>query len=111
MFNLPPDLPPGDFSITTVIIGFVMSLWGACVSYLIKVKNGVLTCSVRDFFYEVAVCLFAGFMVFMLCVGVGIPMSISGAFAGLGGHFGARTLFLLKKVLFSRAEAWIKKGD
>lgn len=112
LFNLPPEFPPGgDFNLTTIVVGLVMSFWGGLVSFLIKVRSGALACSIRDFVFEIVICLFAGSIIFMLCVGAGIPMTLCGGLAGLGGHYGARTLFLLKKILFSRAEAWIKKGD
>lgn len=100
VFNLPQLPPGGDFNWVTLIIGFCMSFWGGVISYLMRMKAGIVNCSWREFFIEVSISLFAGYLVFVLCVSAGVPVHVAGALAGLGGHNGTRTIFYLNKLFF-----------
>lgn len=104
-----PDLPPGDFNATTAVIGLVMALWGGAVSYAHRILRGVVRCSIREFLLEMFISLFSGFLVFVFAIWFGVPPLVAGAFAGLGGHSGTRTIFLFTKIFFKQAETIGKK--
>ncbi len=103
--NLPP---PGDWNIFTVLIGLGMSAWGGAVSFLHRARRGITKCNKTEFFIELLSSMLAGFIVFLLSIWLGVPVMAAGAFAGIGGHAGTRTIFLIRGIVFSAAR---RKGE
>lgn len=96
--------PPGDFNAWTVGLGIGMAAWGGAVSYAHRVLRGIAKCSMRDFAIEIFISCFAGLLVFIFALYVGVPVYVAGALSGVGGHAGARTLFLIQRFAIRRAE-------
>ena len=96
--------PPGDFNFWTLLIGLGMAVWGGAVSYAHRVLRGAARCNVRELLLELFISSFAGFFVFLIAIYSGVPVYVAGAFSGLAGHAGARTIILMQRAAFARAK-------
>jgi hypothetical protein len=92
--NLPD--PGNGVSWWSILLALLLSAWGGAVSYLHRVARGKLRCSLREFAVEIFTSLFAGMIVYAIAHAFGFNPLLGGALAGLGGHAGTRTIFLLQ---------------
>lgn len=105
--NLPPNADQG-VTLASVLLAAALSLWGGAVSYLHRVRRGANSINWREFSIDAFTSLFAGLLVFFIAVSLGVPSLMAGSLSGLGGHAGTRTVFLLQRIFFRKAE---KLGD
>jgi len=80
-----------------------LSVWGGVVSYVQKVKNGIIhRFSVTELVGELVTSAFMGVLTFWLCEWARLSPLLTAAFVGVSGHMGSRGLFLLEQALRKR---------
>lgn len=100
-----PD-PNSGLNMSSAIIAFVIGAWGGLIAFLQRVREGKAKFSWADFLIEVSISMFAGFVVWHFAIWLTVPESGAGAFAGLAGHQGARTFFIIKAIVIDRAKRY-----
>ena len=80
----------------------ILAAWGGTINFLHRVKRGKVKCNLREYAIEIFTSLFAGLTVCAIVLAFNWSPYLAGAFAGLGGHYGARTIFLLRGVLIGK---------
>ena len=83
--------------------GYLLALaaWGA-ITHAIQQMRRAKSISIWSLVGETFVCVFAGFLAGLISSGLGASESLTWAAAAAGGHFGPRTLYLLRDRLFER---------
>ena len=83
--------------------GYLLALaaWGA-ITHAIQQMHRSKSISIWSLVGETFVCVFAGFLAGLISSGLGASESLTWAAAAAGGHFGPRTLYLLRDRLFER---------
>ena len=83
--------------------GYLLALaaWGA-ITHAIQQMRRNQKISLWQLAGETFVCVFSGFLAGLISSGLGANESLTWAAAAAGGHFGPRTLFLLRDRLFDR---------
>lgn len=83
--------------------GYYLALaaWGA-ITHAIQQMHRSKSISIWSLAGETFVCVFSGFLAGLISSGLGANESLTWAAAAAGGHFGPRTLFLLRNQLFNR---------
>ena len=83
--------------------GYLLALavWGA-ITHTIQQMRRAKSISIWSLVGETFVCVFAGFLAGVISSGLGASESLTWAAAAAGGHFGPRTLYLLRDRLFER---------
>jgi hypothetical protein len=104
--NLPD--PNQGAGLWSIIMALTLSIWGGVVNYLNRVRAGKQKFAWKELATDLFTSAFAGFVVFLLGSAFGAPDSLTGAMCGLAGHYGARTIFLLRSIVINKAE---KFGD
>ncbi|QEY15481.1 holin [Cellvibrio sp. KY-GH-1] len=100
----------GDHNWLGYLLCLGISLWGGLINYLSRLRgNGVLF-SWAEFVIEIAVSMFAGFIVGLVAMSWDLNIMMAMALAGIGGHAGSRTLFLCTRIFHKRLESWADKG-
>lgn len=94
---------PTSWSLGIWALGIFMSIAGGFINWWSKIKQGKTRgFNLVELCGEIMVSGVVGLGVFMLLVGLEYPLGIAGAAAGIGGHMGARLLFILERVLEER---------
>lgn len=83
--------------------GYLLALaaWGA-ITHAIQQMRRDQKISLWQLAGETFVCVFSGFLVGLISSGLGANEPLTWAAAAAGGHFGPRTLYLLRDRLFER---------
>lgn len=83
--------------------GYYLALaaWGSITHAIQRIRSGQKI-SFWQLAGEMFVCVFSGFLAGLISSGLGANESLTWAAAAAGGHFGPRTLFLLRDQLFNR---------
>lgn len=100
----------GQHNWLTYVLCVGIAAWGGLVNYVSQLRTSGVSFSWSDFFAELIVCMFAGFIVGISAISLGVDPLLSWALSGLGGHAGSRTLFVLKRNFLKRLESWTDKG-
>jgi len=97
------NMPEKDPTTWQFLAAGIMGLWGAVVSIVDKVKSGkIKQINAITFLGEITASLFSTYTVFFLCVGMEFNIYYTVGVAGLAGHYGPRTLFIIQKWWVSR---------
>ena len=78
-----------------------LAAWGSITHAIQRIRSGQKI-SFWQLAGETFVCVFSGFLAGLISSGLGANESLTWAAAAAGGHFGPRTLFLLRNQLFER---------
>lgn len=89
----------------------LLAIWGGTVNYINRRKGDKLPFSVVELIGEWAVSGFAGIITVLICQEMGMTATITAAFAGIAGHMGGRSIFLLERYLQSRVGLKGGSGD
>ncbi|MEJ1390145.1 MAG: phage holin family protein [Candidatus Sedimenticola sp. (ex Thyasira tokunagai)] len=85
---------------------FGISAWGGIVSYIGKVRNGIISrFSFTELVGEMVTSAFVGLITFLICRAAGFNELVTAGCVGVTGHMGARAIFLAEQTL----ESWWKK--
>ncbi len=101
--NLPPNADQG-FSTSSALLAVAIAAWGGLVSYMQRLRTGKQRFSFREFFADITSSMLAGFIVYGLAKAVEFPEWGSVALTALAGHYGTRTIFLLRNIIVARAD-------
>lgn len=94
---------PFTYSVLTYLWVMALSMWGGVVSYVGKVRDGVVhRFSIVYFIGELFTSGFIGVLTFWMCEYAGIPPLLSAVCIGISGHMGSRGVFWLEGILKSR---------
>lgn len=75
-----------------------LSLWGGTANYVRKLKQNKQPFSVVELIGEWVISGFAGFIAALACIELGFSFAIAAAAAGVAGHMGGRSIFILEQV-------------
>lgn len=98
------DKDPTSFTLLTYGWVWLLSCWGGVVTYIRKVRAGVIPrYSLMEFVGELCTSGFAGVLTFYLCQASSMSGTLTAVFVGISGHMGSRLLFLLE----NRLKKWL----
>lgn len=98
-----PEKDPTTYSLLTYAWVGLLSCWGGFISYVRKVKDGVVhRYSIVEFLGELSTSGFAGVLTFYLCEAAMISPLITAAMVGISGHMGSRAIFVIEQYLQKR---------
>lgn len=79
--------------IRTLVAVFGMSLLGGLVSWITKIRAGVITgWSLMQLIGELCTSAFAGALCFLLCDAAGVSLRMTICLTGVAGHMGTRAI-------------------
>ncbi len=97
----PPD--PHDLEPIEILWIIGLSLLGGITGFIDKLRRREITLHWWfEMFADIVYSLAAGFMVYLMAIGWGICHSQAGAYAIIGGHFGARAINIAERKLLKR---------
>lgn len=107
-----PEKDPTNWALGTWLLGLCMSLAGGWVSFYSKVKTGrARPFNVTELVGEMVVSGAVGIGAYMAAIGLDAPSAIAAALAGVGGHMGARLLFMAEKHLEAIADRLMQQRE
>lgn len=98
-----PD-PNNGLNLSSAIIAVVIGAWGGIIAFLQRMKEGKTKFNWLEFSIDISTSMFAGFVAWGLATWLAVPEWGAGAFAGLGGHAGTRTFFMIRSIISERAK-------
>jgi hypothetical protein len=98
------DKDPMAWDLSTWLFVLTVSCAGGLVNWLKKLRQGHTNAfKIVEFIGEVFTSGFVGLMVFMVMHNFDQPIGINAACAGVAGHMATRILFLIERILESKA--------
>lgn len=98
-----PEKDPTTWGLATWLIALGMSAAGGVLNWYAKMKSGrTRAFNVVELVGEVFTSAFVGLGAFMALDGIGQPLGVCAASAGLSGHMAARLLFLIEQNIEER---------
>jgi len=95
-----PEKDPFGYSLLVYLWVTALAAWGGIVNYISKVRNGsTRRFNIAELVGEIVTSGFVGLLVFWVCESMGMPMILSAPLIGISGHFSARTIAMLERVL------------
>lgn len=89
----------------------LLALWGGTASYINRIRNSKVRFSFVELVGELTISGFAGLMTALVCNYMGFDLYLTAALAGISGHMGGRSIFILEKHLQSRFYWKPQNGD
>ena len=83
-------------------IVILFAMWGGFCHYIGGVRSGKRQLSLFELAGDLAYSAFAGIMIAAVCMNFDVGKWMTFAAAGMGGHMGSRTIFLLERALKKR---------
>lgn len=80
------------------VVLMVLAVWGGTANYVSRLKRSKQAFSVVELVGEWVISGFAGFMAALACIELGYSFAIAAAAAGVAGHMGGRSIYLLEQV-------------
>jgi hypothetical protein len=101
------------FEIGTHYIGYViLALTGGLVNHLEKLRSGeIKKFRLLPLLIDLSSSGFAGLLVALLASNYDMKQELIFFLAGISGHFGARSIFLIKAIIEARVKAATKNKD
>lgn len=87
------------------ILPTIFAAVGGGLSYKSKVDQNLVRFSWAGFLGELVSAAFIGMVVLLIAKASGLSIEWAGALAGISGHMGVRSLFLLELLIIKKAEA------
>lgn len=98
-----PEKDPTTWGLATWLLALGMSAAGGVLNWYAKVKAGrTRAFNIIELVGEVFTSAFVGLGAFMALDGIGQPMSVCAAAAGVAGHMATRLLFLIEQQIEER---------
>lgn len=92
-------------SIWAYVLPTLFAAVGGGLSYKTKVDQNLIKFSWAGFVGELVSAAFIGMVVLLIARASGLGIEWAGALAGISGHMGVRSLFLLELLIIKKAEA------
>lgn len=107
------NLPNGggnDFNWFAIAMMMLVSLWGGFVNYLGRIKSGAVKhFNLIELAGEFAISSFAGLIVGLVLLAFDVNVVLTVSLAGVAGHAGARTMYLLDKIFEKEFASFAKR--
>jgi len=108
-----PPTSPQDIPLATYLLVLFISFWGGLVNFLHKLKRfkyrkAKTSSLLIDLSVDLIISGFSGLVVFWICMWKGVDPLLSAPITGIAGHLGSRTIFLLEKVLETKAKNYVE---
>lgn len=87
------------------IMYWVFALWGGTSSYLMELNTSNGDFSFKSWIGRMVVSGFAGFLMVLLCDSLGLPLSVVGLSAGIGGYMGGSAILMVQKIVVRRVQS------
>lgn len=84
---------------------WMFALWGGTSSYLMELNSSNGDFSVKSWIGRMVVSGFAGILMVMLCNSLGLPLSVIGLSAGIGGYMGGSAILMVQKIIVKRVQS------
>lgn len=88
------------------VILMCLAAWGGTANYLSRLKRNKQSFSVVELVGEWVISAFAGFMAALACIELGYSFAVAAAAAGVAGHMGGRSIYLIEQIAI---KWWEKK--
>lgn len=106
-----PEKDPTNWTAATWALAVGMAFAGGMVNWYSRIKRGhTRAFNLIELAGEIFTSGFVGIGAFMLLDGIGQPVGVCAAAAGVGGHMATRLLFAAERVLESYMATALKKG-
>lgn len=97
-----PEKDPTNWTAATWALAICMAFGGGLVNWYSRIKRGhTRAFNLIELIGEIFTSGFVGIGAFMLLDGIGQPVGVCAAAAGIGGHMATRLLFAVERVLES----------
>lgn len=107
-----PEKSPETYAWLTYAWVFALASWGGIVGYIRKVKTGLSPrFSLTEMIGEIVTSGFFGLLTFWAAQAAGLDQLMTAVLVGISGHAGARTIFILERVLQKKTGISINLGD
>lgn len=111
-----PELTTHDFPAKIAVWGLpiLLSAWGGLVNFYFRwrhVPRASYHFSAVELIGDVATSAFSGVLFFLIAVSLGCGTDWSAVIAGIGGHMGSRSLFLLERRVLKKLELQPEDGE
>lgn len=83
------------------LVFIILAIWGGTANYVSRRKNDSLPFSFVELVGEWTISGFAGLVTVLLCQEFGLSNYLTYAAAGIAGHMGGRSIFILEQ-MFTR---------
>jgi len=102
-----PEKDPSTWAMSTWLFALMWPVIGGLVNWYSKVKRGkTRVFNVIELIGEVATSGFVGITVYMVFASYGWPEGVCAAAAGVGGHMGARLLYIFERIIEDRMKKY-----
>ena len=112
---MPPESGPILKHLIDLGLGYMwfilLAIWGGTVNYINRRKSEKTPFSVVELIGEWAISGFAGIITVLICQEMGMSVTITAATAGISGHMGGRSIFMLERYFQSRIGLKGGNGD
>ena len=101
----------GDQNWIGYLVMGLMAVWGGFVNHLGRLRRGEVDLVKRyqELFIDIATSGFSGLVIGLPLLGAGVDPLLCFAASGIGGHAGARLIFLLERLLLNRVDSFSDK--
>lgn len=96
-----PEKDPTTYDLAAHALAIAIALWGGLISYARSIIGGRRAFSWLDMTIELLSSAFAGLLAYWVALGAGLDGYIAGAVAGVAGHAGTSSLYLLRRIVLS----------
>ena len=98
---------PTTWSIGTWLLALGMAFGGGIVNWYARIKQGhTRAFNIVELLGEIFTSGFVGIGTFMLLAGLGQPVGVCAAAAGVGGHMATRLLFAVERAMEQRLRTY-----
>ncbi len=107
-----PEKDPTTRGLATWLLALGMAFGGGAVNWYAKVKRGhTRAFNIIELIGEIFTSGFVGLAAFMLAEGLGQPIGVCAAVAGIAGHMATRLLFAVERAIEARINHLAKPKD
>lgn len=96
-FSNLPQGNGGDPGWVTYMLIFLMAIWGGLINYLSRIRKSGLAFKLSELILELSISAFAAIVIGLVGFAFTINIYFILAMAGMAGHAGGRTVFLLDR--------------
>lgn len=89
---------------TQYVMYWLFALWGGTSSYLMELNASNGDFSAKSWIGRMIVSGFAGFLMVLMCDAMGLPLSVIGLSAGIGGYMGGSAILMIQKIIVKRVQ-------
>jgi hypothetical protein len=89
----------------------LLAIWGGTANYIARRKTDKLPFSIVELIGEWAISGFAGIITVLICQEMQLSAMLTAAAAGIAGHMGGRSIFIIEKAFQRRLGLKGSNGD